>query len=387
MSHRVLILSATVGAGHGRAAEALESAFRQTAPDATVKYLDVLSVTNPVFRRIYGKAYLDLVNHAPHVLGYMYDWMDKPRRPKYPPDRFRLLVEKLNLGKFLDLLRDDDWDVIVSTHFLPAEIIASLRRKRKIHTPQITVTTDFDTHRLWVNQPCEKYTTATEEGAAYLQSYGVPPEHTRVTGIPIDPVFATPKSQQQCREIQGLDPTRPVILQLAGGFGVGPVAMLYRSILEVRTPVQVIAVAGKNLKAKKQLESIPVPHHHKAVVHGFTEKMDELMGAADIVVSKPGGLTTSETLARGAAMAIINPIPGQEIRNSDFLLENQAAIKINNLATVKLKLDGLLGNPHRLAELKANARRLARPRAAFEIAELALEMAARGGARRDLGRR
>jgi processive 1,2-diacylglycerol beta-glucosyltransferase len=378
MQPRVLILSAAVGVGHLRAAEAVELAVRELAPEAFVQNTDVLSLTNSIFRRIYGKMYIDLVNHAPHFLGYMYDWMDRPRRPKYPPDRLRLIIERLNLGQLLDLLRQEHWDVIVSTHFLPAELIASLRRKRKIHTPQITVTTDFDSHRMWVNQPCELYTTATSEAAAYLHSYGVPPEHTIVTGIPIHPVFSRPKSRQHCLDSHGLDGSRPVVLQLAGGFGVGPVAKLFQSILSAPTPLQMIVVAGKNAKAKKQLEAVAVPRRHKAAIFGFTDKIDELMGAADIVVSKPGGLTTSEAISRGAAMAIVNPIPGQEIRNSDYLLENCAAIKLNNLPTAGLKLDALLTNAPRLESLKCNARRLARPRAAFDVAELALQMARRG---------
>jgi processive 1,2-diacylglycerol beta-glucosyltransferase len=378
MAARVLILSAAVGAGHVRAAQALELAFRQSAPEVIVGHIDVLTLTNPIFRRIYGKLYLDLVNHAPHVLGYMYDWMDRPRQPKYPVDRLRVVVEKLNLSKLLDLLQEQKWDVIVSTHFLSAEMIAALRKKRAIDTPQITVTTDFDTHRMWVNQPCERYTTATEEGAAYLQSYGVPDEHTLVTGIPIDPIFATPKSKAFCLKAHNLAADRLVVLQLAGGFGVGPVANLYQGVLSTEIPLQVIAVTGRNAQAKKQLEAIPVPRRHKSAVFGFTDKIDELMGAADVVITKPGGLTTSETLARGAAMAIVNPIPGQEMRNSDFLLENRAAIKINNLPTVKMKLEALLSDSSRLEELKQNAVCLAKPRAAFDVVELALNLARRG---------
>jgi len=377
MQERILILSASAGAGHVRAAQALEKAFRQIAPTATVLHIDVLTLTNAVFRRIYGKFYLDLVNHAPHVLGYVYDLMDKPRRPKYPPDQLRLLVEKLNLSRLLDMLRGQNWDVIINTHFLPAEMIASLRRKKKIHTRQITVTTDFDTHRMWVNQPCEKYTTATEEAAVYLQAIGVPPEHTVVTGIPIDPVFAEPKDRQQCLDAHGLDGSRPVVLQLAGGFGVGPIASLYEGILAMETAIQLVVVSGRNAKVKQELEAISIPRRHKSAIFGFTDKIDELMNVADVVVSKPGGLTTSETLARGAAMAIVNPIPGQEMRNSDWLLENGAAIKINNVPTAKVKLDSLFSNRTRLESLKANARRLGRPRAAFDVAELALRIARR----------
>jgi len=122
------------------------------------------------------------------------------------------------------------------------------------------------------------------------------------------------------------------------------------------------------------LEAIEVPGRHRAKVYGFTDKIDELMAVADLVVSKPGGLTTSEALARGAAMVVVNPIPGQESRNSDFLLENGAAIKANNLATLDHKLTVLLRSPERLAQLKANARRLGRPRAAFDVVERSLAL-------------
>lgn len=373
MAGNILVLSASVGAGHLRAAQAMELALRQLAPHANVRNIDVLTLTNAGFRRVYGKAYLDLVNKAPHVLGYIYDHLDKPRRPDSKRDRFRLALEKLNLKQFSDFIQGGAWDVVVNTHFLPAEIIANLRREGKLAIPQISVTTDFETHRLWVNQPCERYTTATEEGAAYLRHWGVPADHVRVTGIPIHPLFSEPKDRGACLQRQGLAGDRPVVLQLAGGFGVGPIEQIYRGMLSIELPLQIVVVAGRNEDARKELEQIDVPDRHQARIFGFTDQIDELMAAADIVLSKPGGLTTSEVLARGTAMAIINPIPGQESRNSDFLLENGAAIKINNVSTLPMKLTNLLKDPGRLESLKTNARRIAKPQAAFDIARLALQ--------------
>jgi processive 1,2-diacylglycerol beta-glucosyltransferase len=377
MPPRVLILSASVGAGHLRAAQAVELAMREIAPDAVVKNIDVLSLTNSVFRKLYGQAYLELVNQAPHVLGYVYDMLDKPRRANSKRDRMRLLVERLNLAKLCDLLECESWDVIVNTHFLPAEIIALLKRRKKIDTPQIVVTTDFETHRLWVYRPVEHYTAATCEGAQYLRHLGVTAP-IDVTGIPIHPVFSKPAEREACAEAHGLLSVGfPIVLQLAGGFGVGPIAKIYQQILAIERPLQLVVVAGKNEKARKQLESIHVPPQHRATIIGFTQQMDELMAAADAVVSKPGGLTTSEALARSCAMVIVNPIPGQESRNSDFLLENGAAIKINNIGTLAHKLGKLLGDEARLAQLKKNASALAKPQAAYEVARLALRYAVR----------
>jgi processive 1,2-diacylglycerol beta-glucosyltransferase len=372
---RVLVLSASVGAGHLRAAEAVESALRQVLPEATVKNVDVLTLTNAAFRRVYGKAYVDLVNKAPHVLGYFYDLMDQPSRSgRNRSDRLRLALERINLKSFIRFLEEEPWDLILNTHFLPAEIIASLRKQGRLSVPHVTVTTDFETHRLWVNQPCEHYFTATEEGGLYLESWGVPRADISVTGIPVHPVFSQPKERTACLERLGLTGQRPVILQLSGGFGVGPVEKLYRGLLAVEVPLEILAVAGRNGAVKTQLEAIEVPARHRVKLFGFTNQIDELMAAADLVVSKPGGLTTSETLARGAAMVIVNPIPGQESRNSDYLLENGAAIKVNSLATLPHKITALVRNRERLAQLQANARRLGRPRAAFAVVERSLAL-------------
>ena len=379
MSQRILVISASVGAGHLRAAEAVEAALHELAPDAIVKNIDAMDYTNSTFRRLYARTYLDLVNTAPHVLGYFYDLMNRGPTCQERSDRLRLMVEKLNLHKFIRLLKSETWDVVINAHFLSAELIASLRRKEQFTTPQFTVTTDFETHRLWVNSPCDHYFTATDEGAANLQTWGVPAADISVTGIPIHPVFSRPKPRDECLKRQGLVGDRPIILQLSGGFGVGPIEHLVQQVLSVEQPLELVVVAGRNEELKRQLEQVVPPERHRIHVLGFTREMDELLNVADVVVSKPGGLTTSETLARGAVMAVVNPIPGQESRNSDFLLENGAAIKINSTATLPFKLNQLLADQPRLARLKENARRLAKPRAAFDVAQFALDWLARGG--------
>ena len=377
MAQRILILSASVGAGHLRAAQAVELAARQLLPDASIENIDVLELTNAAFRRMYSKAYIDLVNHAPHVLGYMYDMLDRPSRSgKHRGDRLRLAFEKLNLSKFVDLLCKRPPDLAINTHFLPASIIAHLRKERKCQFPHVTVTTDFEVHRMWVNQPCDHYFTATDDGAAGLAAWGVERDHITPTGIPIHPVFSEPKDRAALHGKHGTSGELPVVLQLAGGFGVGPIAQIHQAIIEVEQPMQLIVVTGRNAEAREQLAAMPRSPRHRVQVLGFTDQMDELMALANVVVSKPGGLTTSETLARGAAMLIVDPIPGQESRNSDFLLENGAAIKANSLPSVTYKLNRLLADPARLAQLRANALRLGRPRAAYDVVQRSMQVAA-----------
>ncbi len=365
-----------------RAAQAVELALRQVVQAATVKNLDVLQMTNAAFRQLYGGLYLDLVNKVPHVMGYFYDRLDRPSKSgRNRGDRFRLAVEKLNLKRFMRFLQAEPWDLVINTHFLPASIIASLRTRGQLDLKQVTVTTDFETHRLWINQPCELYFTATEEGAMNLRAWGVPAGDVCVTGIPIHPVFCEPKDRAACLARHGLAGDRPIVLQLAGGFGVGPIEQIYRALLQVERPLDIVVVTGRNEQAKRQLSVIGNSHHRSSIL-GFTDQIDELMAVADVVLSKPGGLTTSETIARGAAMVVVNPIPGQESRNSDFLLENGAAIKVNNLATLPFKVNQLFNDPARLSQLRSNAQRIGRPRAAFDVVERALELVPPDGGNR-----
>jgi processive 1,2-diacylglycerol beta-glucosyltransferase len=373
---RILILSASVGGGHLRAAEAMELALRERAPNASIRNLDVLTLANKAFRRIYGKGYLDVATHAPHFLGYVYDLLDRPKDKEgdFEPDRLRIALEKLNMQPFLRLLKSETWDMVVNTHFLPAEIIGSLRSTGRISVPQVTVTTDFMTHRLWVQEPCEHYFAATMESAVYLTSWGVAPGRVSVTGIPIHPVFCRRKARAECLDAQNLRGDRPIVLLLSGGFGVGPIEQLFEATLTIDLPIEIVVVCGRNEELGRKLSQHAVPRRHRAIVLGYTAAIDELMAVADVVISKPGGLTSAEVLARGSVLAIVNPIPGQESRNSDHLLENGAAIKIGPASTLPYKIGALLTDRKRLARLKANARRLSRPRAAFAAADKVLAL-------------
>ncbi len=247
MQPRVLVLSASVGAGHLRAAEAVQLALAQIAPDVTVENRDVLEFTNAVFRRVYGQAYLDLVNYFPHFVGYFYDWLEGDGDTRLRNrDRLRMTVQKLNLRAFERFLLEGNWNLVINTHFLPAELIARLRERGEIGVPQVTVCTDFDTHRLWVNQRASATSARPDEGSLHLQHFGVPAHDIEVTGIPIHPVFAEPADRQACLAQQGLVGDRPILLQMCGGFGVGPVEAVYRSLLGVEKPVEIVVVCGRN---------------------------------------------------------------------------------------------------------------------------------------------
>jgi processive 1,2-diacylglycerol beta-glucosyltransferase len=374
MANKVLLLSASAGAGHVRAAEALEKAFKETSGDPEVRHVDVLTYTNKLFRHLYSQAYIDLVNKIPEVPGWIYDKLDTP----WKNERRRLALDKLNTRPFVKMLREYQPDMIVCTHFLPAEIVSWLKAKERLASRQAIVVTDFDVHAMWLCHHYEQYFVAIDEARAYLEAVGIPGQKITVTGIPIDPVFAQPKQKAQMRRKHGLANDRITILISAGGFGVGAIEPLIASLLQLQTRAQVVAICGRNTELKQRLTKMAARLKADARVllkpFGYTHEMDELMAASDLVLGKPGGLTTSEALAKGLAFVIVNPIPGQEERNSDHLLEAGVGIRSNNLPTLAYKLDRLLTDTKRFARMQRNSRQMARPNAAKEIVEWVLRL-------------
>src|SRR6185503_7137369 len=374
MLKRVLLLSASAGAGHVRAAEAVEKAFQATAKDIEVRHLDVLNYTNKVFRHLYSKAYIDLVNKMPEVPGWIYDKLDKP----WKNERRRLALDKLNTRPFIKVLREYQPDFIVCTHFLPAEIVSWLRAKERIASRQAIVVTDFDVHAMWLVHHYEQYFVAIDEARVYLEALGIPADKITVSGIPIDPVFAVRKDKQEMRRKHGLAADRTTILLSAGGFGVGSMESLIAALLHLKTRSQIVAVCGRNAELKERLDKMAarVAANNQVIMKpfGYTREMDELMAASDLVLGKPGGLTTCEALAKGLVFVIVNPIPGQEERNSDHLLEAGVGIRCNNLPTLTYKLDRLLSDGRRFAAMQRSTRALARPNAAMEIVRKVFEL-------------
>lgn len=376
MLKKVLLLSASAGAGHVRAAEAIEKAFKQdgNGESREVHHLDILNYTNKVFRHLYSKAYIDLVNKLPEVPGWFYDKLDKP----WKNERRRLALDKLNTRPLVKLLRQYHPDLIVCTHFLPAEIVSWLKAKERLASRQVIIVTDFDVHAMWLVHHYEHYFVALDEARVYLEALGIPAQKITVSGIPIDPVFAKQKDKQEMRAKHGLTPDRTTILLSAGGFGVGSVDALIASLLTLQHRAQIVAICGRNEELKKRLTKLAARAKADPTVlvkpFGYTQEMDELMTASDLVLGKPGGLTTSEALSKGLVFVIVNPIPGQEERNSDHLLEDAVAIRCNNLPTLSYKLDRLLADPDRFASMQANARRMGRPNAANEIVKQLIAM-------------
>ena len=362
---KILVLSVSAGAGHVRAAEALVEQFSsdQLAPE--IVHLDILKYTSKAMRTLYSRAYFDVAKAAPELLGWIYDYLDKPWKNE---NRIRAL-ELLNISLLVKVLERIQPDVVVSTHFLPADIITYLRRKKKYSCPQAVVLTDFDAHALWLNRDVDLYCAACEEERAYLIALGMPPDKVVTTGIPIHPVFAREKDTAAMRRKHGLPADKPVILVSAGGFGITNIEHIVEALTRIASPVTIVALCGSNTGAAEVITKTFSARSsvHTVLAVGHTTEMDEYMSAADLMIGKPGGLTSSEVLAKHLPMIIVNPIPGQEERNADYLLEHGTAWKCNNIPALSYKVEALLHSRTAVATMKRSAADIATPFAAKAV--------------------
>jgi processive 1,2-diacylglycerol beta-glucosyltransferase len=366
---RILIPTVTAGAGHLQAALALEEAWRDLRPHDELRRVDVLDYTPRLYRSIYVKGYLKVIEKAPELYAMLFKKTDNPERIK-KMIKLRRQSARLTAARFVREMVDYAPDALLCPHYLPLEILGGvqnrLRRSKRIFPYTTCIVTDFEAHALWMEPCVNLYCVAAEETRARLVARGATPDSVVVTGIPIARKFAAKVDVGAVRLQLDLDADRPTVLVLGGGFGMGPMAEILGELAKVDAPLQVIVVAGKNETLRRKLSAMS--HRHVTRVLGFSTNMHELMAASDVILTKPGGLTTSEALAIGRPMMILNPIPGQEAANSDFLLEKGAAVKVNCLEDLPFKLGQLIGST-RLSQMARAARAIGRPHAARLICE------------------
>lgn len=366
---RLLLLSVSAGAGHTRAAEALRSHAALHETGVTATHLDVMDFVPAGFRKLYTDLYIKLVNRHPTLWGWLYQ-LTNDAQPDGIMQKLRRAIERLNTRRLQRQIASFKPDVIVCTHFLPAEILAHMTQESRMDCPVWVQVTDFDLHRMWVQPHMHGYFAGNEEVAFRMRAQGIPAHNIHVTGIPIMPAFAHAPDRDACARELGIDSQRPTVLLMGGGAGLGSLDQMAARLMELEPDFQLIALAGKNRDALHALQRIATRYPGRLLPQGFTERVERLMVCADIVITKPGGLTTSECLSLGLPMIINSPIPGQEERNADFLLEQGVALKACDAVTLEYRLKHLLQHPDRLAEMRAKARALARPSAARHVLDI-----------------
>jgi processive 1,2-diacylglycerol beta-glucosyltransferase len=389
---RILIATVTAGGGHVAAAAALEEAWRALRPADTVERVDLIKFFSPLHKKVYTEGYVQLVERAPELWGMLFDKTDNLKVTRRLSKLSRLFPG--NSGKkFANYLKQFQPDAVLCTHFTPLETLELIktseggvarrpdsiektgtRRARPSENwkqPLVaSVVTDFEAHALWMNPCVDLYCVAAEETKARLVARGAAADNVVATGIPIAAKFSSRIDPHAVRRTLGLRDDQPVLLVLSGGFGMGPVAEILAELDKVPQPLQIVVVTGRNEELRRALAA--QTWKHPTHVLGFSTNMHELMTVADLILTKPGGLTTSEALALGKPLFILNPIPGQEAANSDFLLEHGAAAKVNRVEDLPFRIGQVLGSK-KLVEMAKTARSLGQPQSAMAVCQETLK--------------
>ncbi|MDD4879107.1 MAG: glycosyltransferase [Candidatus Omnitrophica bacterium] len=368
---RVLLLYISVNSGHQKAALAIEKALRLLTPEAEVLAVNSFNYTNPLVEKVINRTYLGVIKNKPEVWEYLYD------NPKVfrNLERLRDFIHKFNSGKLKILLDEFKPDVIACTQAFPCGMIADYKTSFGLDVPLIGVLTDCYPHSYWFFDSVDHYIVNSEVATKRLVEHGIPREKIKDYGIPIDPKFTEKVDGEGIGKKIGLDPGLPTVLIMGGNQGLGPLAELVNELNRISRPLQLIVVAGSNKRLFDWLERRKRSLRFKAVVYGYTTEVCELMSVSTLIVTKPGGLTISEALSKDLPIIILNPIPGQEAKNTEYLTSEGAAVKADSAADAALLTDMLLGNNSKLEHMRGNVRRIAKPQSSTDIARLILECA------------
>jgi len=369
---RILILHAKAGAGHKRAAEALEHAFRAIGPSNRVHALDTLAFASALFQRTYAQTYDAMVKRAPPLWRLLYWGLERPNVHRGTA-RARVSLDRLNLRRLIHAIRRFRPAAVVCTHFLPLEGLSHLAARGRLGSPLYCVITDFGAHPIWVHEVVAGYFVAAETVREELVEWGVPWERIHVTGIPIDDKFGKKQPKEVARAALGLDPKSPVVLVMGGGNGVGPLHGLAARLIELPSQPQVVVIAGRNEALRRRLRDLEPLAPGRVKILGFTNEVDRWLDAADLNVTKAGGLTCSESLAKQVPLVIFRPTPGQEERNSEALTTAGAALRARTIEQVAESVERILSHPSLARSMRRACEELGRPEAAAMIAGEVLE--------------
>jgi len=371
MTSRILFLYLTKHSGHYAAAVAIEHAVRRFDPEAQSMLLDSFSHANPVLSKVTLKAYLAALKAAPEIWEWMYDNPGFKERTA----KIRELLNRGNSRKLQRVLDEFEPDAIICTQAFACGVMASWKRAMGRKSPILVgVLTDFVAHRYWADPNVDLYIAPSEDTRQNLILQGVPSDRAAAFGIPTKECFQQPVDKSAVIKALGLTPDLPKILVMGGSLGLGPMKSVIRKLNKLPQPFDIIVVTGKNEELQEQLGRRGPKLRHTTKIFGFVGNVQELMEISEIIITKPGGITTAEALVKRLPMIIINPIPGQEAKNTEYLLSQHVAVEAGTANDVMLFVDEFLRNPRKLWTMREAAGAVARPRSAENSAREILRL-------------
>jgi processive 1,2-diacylglycerol beta-glucosyltransferase len=368
---KVLIFSSSFGAGHVRAAEAIIEALRSREPNAIITHLDFGAFLSKTFNSVIKSTYIELIKHTPKLWGKFYY-----RTSKIPPDSlFQRFLNGLGRREFVKLIQVLQPDLVICTYPTVAGVLAQQRLKGILNVPLVTIVTDYAVHSQWIHLGVDLYIVGCDSVYDGLVARGINPSSIRITGIPVSPKFEWKLDRQKILKELDLRPHLPTVLVMGGAYGVlGGAKWICKILVETAFPVQTIIVCGQDEKLYKALDPLIEDGKNKVVRFGFVKNVEELMSAADMIITKAGGLTVSEALTKRVPLVIFRPIPGQEEENASYLEGIGAGRVANNEEELEKIIFALLEDPKDLVRMRRAAAKAVPGRASEQAVEGILQL-------------
>lgn len=369
MTRRILFLYVTSSGGHQHAADAICSSLKKTHPSFLTFTIDSLVHSYPILGPVFERFYFELIKYTPQIWDYLYDNENIRRVTR----EIHALFNTISSPSLSGIIKEYTPDCIVCTQALPCSWAAAQKKKGKLPIPLIAIVTDYAVHAYWLYHEVDAYLVAHENLKRFLINQGISARKVHVTGIPINTEFSHLPGKIESLRRLGFNEHQPALMIMGGGHGLGPVFSTIRSLLQIPIPLQIFVITGLNKRLFKELKN-KFGKQKKIRVFGYTKQISRIMAAADLLITKPGGLTSSEALAASLPMVIYNPLPGQEQRNTRFLISHGVAEKVNTVDELQESIQELFSHTDTLRKMKSCALALARPDAAMESAKIILDL-------------
>ncbi len=369
MKKRVLLMYISNYSGHHHASLAIENALYKLSDNIEISNINSFQYTNPILEKIINKTYMGVINRTPEIWGYLYDNPKVVRKTQ----KLKELMHKHNSQKMKILLDSFKPQAVICTQAFPCGIIADYKKTYNINVMLAGVLTDYAPHSYWLHDNVDMYFVPSEETKERLISNGISKDRIKLTGIPIDSKFKKVVDKRKIINSLNLSPDAPIILVMGGSQGIGPIRDIVKVLNKLKINFQIIIATGTNKRLCQYLRNKSPQFNKKTIVFGYAENIDELMEISSLIIGKPGGITISEALAKRLPILIVKPIPGPEQMNTDYLVKNKVAIKVDTLQDIEVFVKELLSSPLVLENIKARAEKLSKPNSAIDIAQAILE--------------
>ena len=359
----ILILTASIGSGHIKAAEAVAQELCRQLPDAKVTTVDFMSRQTSLLHWLMKRIYLVMLAFVPNLYDVFYKVSGGSSGGFVAQGAFAAVMQPV----ISRLLRHVQPDAVICTHPFPEGAASLWKRRHHSRLPLSVVMTDYSLHQIWLYPQVEQYFMATEAMCREMQEHGFAREILNAAGIPVDSRLLSLPEKAAVRRMLGIPEDQPTLLLMGGGLGLGGIEATLAELEKIVQPLTLLVVAGRNERLLQETGAFAKSSHHRVKCWGYTDKVHELMRAADLLLTKPGALTISEAFVLGLPMLLHDPIPGPETENAVYATRHGAAVWLHPGEKLAPAVRELLAGDC-LAAMAEKARACARPEAAAVIA-------------------